>query len=119
MRKEPSKEKLGGKLSTKKKKELKNSIKAHDFSGNRYKIIWKRPSKELAGGDAWGLCEDNKAPEKTIHVDPNLSEYDFLATCLDEAIHGCNFSISNEYVDSMSSSIAYFLWRIGFRLEKD
>ena len=101
------------------KRKLKSKVKAHDFSGNRYKIVWKKPSKELAGGDAWGLCEDNKAPEKTIHIDPNLNEFDFLTTCLDEAIHGCNFALDNEYVAEMSSSIANFLWRTGFRLTEE
>ena len=112
-------EKYGKKLSRKRKALLKNKVRAHDFSGHRYKIYWKRPPKSLAGGDAWGLCEDNTAPEKTIHIDPNLNEYDFLTTCLDEAIHGCNFTLDNDYVAEMSSSIANFLWRIGFRLQKE
>jgi len=111
--------KYGKKLSRKRKALLKNKVRAHDFSGHRYKIFWKRPPKSLAGGDAWGLCEDNTAPEKTIHIDPNLIEYDFLTTCLDEAIHGCNFTLDNDYVAEMSSSIAYFLWRIGFRIQKE
>jgi hypothetical protein len=102
----------GVKLPLKKRKELRQKIKSHDFAGHRYKIIWKKPEK-----DAWGLCEDNSAPEKTMHVSPNLKEYDFLSTCLDEAIHACNFSLSNDHVDEMASSIGYFLWRVGFRLE--
>ena len=119
MRKNTDTEKLGSKIPTKKKKKLKQTVRVHDFSGHRYKIVWKKPTKELAGGDAWGLCEDNKAPEKTIHIDPNLDEFDFLTTCLDEAIHGCNFTLDNEYVAEMSSSIANFLWRIGFRMERE
>ena len=101
------------------KRELKKRVRAHDFVGPRYKIVWKKPSKALAGREAWGLCEDNSAPEKTMHINPNLSEYDFLTVCLDEAIHACNFSLDNDHVGEMSSSMAYFLWRIGFRLEKD
>ena len=101
------------------KRELKKRVRAHDFVGHRYKIVWKKPSKALAGGEAWGLCEDNSAPEKTMHINPNLSEYDFLTVCLDEAIHACNFSLDNDHVGEMASSMAYFLWRIGFRLEKD
>jgi hypothetical protein len=54
-----------------------------------------------------------------MHVSPNLKEYDFLSTCLDEAIHACNFSLDNEHVGDMASSIASFLWRIGFRLEEE
>ena len=109
-------EKLDGKkLTLNKRKKLRQKIKAHDFASNRYKVIWKKPLDK----DTWGLCEDNSAPEKTMHVSPNLKEYDFLSTCLDEAIHACNFSLDNEHVGDMASSIASFLWRIGFRLEQD
>ena len=101
------------------KKKIKSKIKTHDFISRRYKIKWKKPSKELAGGDAWGLCEDNTAPEKTIHISPNLGEYDFLTTCLDEAIHACNFSLDNDHVGEMADSVAYFLWRIGFRIDEN
>ena len=105
----------GKKLPLKKRKKLRQKIKSHDFAGNRYKVVWRKPVEK----DAWGLCEDNAAPEKTMHVSPNLKEYDFLSTCLDEAIHAGNFSLSNDHVDEMASSIGYFLWRIGFRLEED
>ena len=105
----------GTKLPLKKRKELRAKIKSHDFAGHRYKVIWKKPLAK----DAWGLCEDNTAPEKTMHVSPNLKEYDFLSTCLDEAIHASNFSLDNEHVGEMASSIASFLWRIGFRLEEE
>ena len=108
----------GKKPSLKFKRQLRQKVKAHDFIGHRYKIVWQKPPKSLANGDAWGLCEDNSAPEKTIHISPNLKEYDFLTTCLDESIHACNFSLDNDHVGEMSDSIAYFLWRIGFRLEK-
>ena len=94
----------GVKLPLKKRKELRKKIKSHDFAGNRYKIIWKKPEK-----GAWGLSEDNAAPEKTLHVSPNLVEYDFLSTCLDEAIHACNFSLANDHVDDMASSIAILM----------
>ena len=105
----------GKKLPLKKRKMLRKKIKSHDFAGNRYKVIWKKPIAK----DTGGLCEDNTAPEKTMHVSPNLKEYDFLSTCLDEAIHASNFSLDNEHVGEMASSIASFLWRIGFRLEED
>ena len=81
--------------------------------------MWKKPTKELAGGDAWGLCDDPTSPEKTIHISPHLEEYDFLTTCLDEAIHGCNFSLDNDHVAEIADSIGLFLWKIGFRLERD
>ena len=109
----------GKKLSPKFKKQLKRKVKVHDFIGNRYKIVWKKPSKALAGGDAWGLCEDNAAPEKTIHINTNLPEYDFITVCLDESIHACNFSLDNEHVGEMATSMANFLWRVGFRLDED
>lgn len=117
--KEKEEASYGKKPSLKFKKELKRRVKSHDFSSHRYKILWKKPSKILAGGDAWGLCEDHTAPEKTIHISPNLKEYDFLTTCLDESIHACNFSLDNDHVGEMADSMANFLWRIGFRLEDD
>ena len=102
------------KLPLAKRRELKAKIKSHDFAGNRYKVIWKKPGK-----GAWGMCEDNGAPEKTMYISPSLQEYDFLTTCLDEAIHACNFSLDNEHVDEMSSTIGSFLWRIGFRIYEE
>jgi hypothetical protein len=107
------------KLPLSKRRELKSKIKSHDFVGHRYKIVWKKPSAQQAGGDAWGLCDDNGAPEKTMHISPSLNEYDFLGTCLDEAIHACNFSLDNQHVDEMASSIGAFLWRIGFRMKEE
>lgn len=107
------------KLPPSKKRELKEKIKTHDFVSHRYKIVWKKPTHKQAGGDAWGLCDDNGAPEKTIRISPNLQEFDFLATCLDESIHACNFSLDNEHVDEMATSIAAFLWRIGFRIQEE
>ena len=55
----------GNKLPLSKRRKLRRKIKSHDFAGNRYKIIWKKPEE-----GAWGLCEDNAAPEKTLHVSP-------------------------------------------------
>lgn len=109
----------GRKVSIKARRALRDKVRVHDFASHRYRVVWKKPPKSLAGGDAWGLCEDNKAPEKTIHINPNLAEYDFLTTCLDEAIHACIFSLDNEYVAEMSDSMANFLWRIGFRMKED
>ena len=106
------------KISSKVVKRLRATIKHQDFCGRRYKIVWKKPTRELAGGDAWGLCDDPSAPEKTIHISPHLEEYDFLTTCLDEAIHGCNFSLDNDHVAEIADSIGLFLWKIGFRLEE-
>ena len=107
------------KLPAKKVRELRKNIRFQDFCGRRYKIVWKKPTRELAGGDAWGLCDDPTAPEKTIHISPHLDEYDFLTTCLDEAIHGCNFSLDNDHVAEIADSIGLFLWKIGFRLNND
>ncbi len=110
---------IGKKLSRKTVKSIRSNVKYHDFCGKRYKVIWKKPTKSLAGGDAWGLCDDPDAPEKAIHISPSLNELDFLTTCIDEAIHGCNFSLDNDHVGDMSTSIGEFLWRIGFRVEED
>jgi hypothetical protein len=107
------------KLSAKEVRYLRKNIRYQDFCGHRYKVVWKKPTKELAGGDAWGLCDDPTSPEKTIHISPHLEEYDFLTTCLDEAIHGCNFSLDNDHVAEIADSIGLFLWKIGFRLERD
>ena len=108
----------GKKVSRKKVATLRKKVKTHNFSSNRYKIVWRKPTKQMAGGDAWGLCDDNAAPEKTIHISPSLNEYDFLTVCLDEAIHACNFSLDNDHVGEMSTSIGNFLWRLGFRLQE-
>lgn len=107
------------KLPRKKILWLRRSIKTHDFNTKRYKILWKKPTKSMAGFDAWGLCDDPESSDKTILISPNLEEFDFLTTCIDEAIHACNFSLDNDHVDKMSSSISSFLWRIGFRIKNN
>lgn len=110
---------ISKKIPRKKVLDLRKSIKTHDFGAKRYKILWKKPTKSVTGFDAWGSCDDPSSSDKTILISPNLEEFDFLTTCIDEAIHACNWSLDNDHVDEMSSSISEFLWRIGFRLAKE
>jgi hypothetical protein len=41
-----------------------------------------------------------------------------LKVGVDESIHACLWAIDNNYVYDMSTAIAEFLYKIGFRLEK-
>ena len=91
-------------------------IQQHTFSGNKYRILWKNPGKRK-GDQLAGLCDPPTINNKTITIDPNLSEKELLKTAVDESIHATCWPLDNEYVDSMSNSIGEFLWRMGYRLK--
>lgn len=97
-------------------------IKRHTFCGKSYKLSWVNPgeflNEEGKMAKADGLCQDPKAPDKTITIDPDIHEKDLLATALDEGIHACLWELNNDFVDDMSNSLSEFLWRMGFRLNK-
>ncbi len=118
MAKKPSAKKNKKQLVIDKKK--LRSIKRHSFAGNSYNISWVKPSPTVDDKgnkvEVYGLCEEPKTEDKKITISPHLSEEEFLKTCIDEAIHACNWSLDNEAVDDMSESIGSFLYRIGFRL---
>jgi len=85
-------------------------VKRHRFCHGNYKIVWKKPH------NCEGLCSD--PTDRIIHINPKLDDKELLRVCLDEAIHANAWNLDNDYVAEMSDSMAEFLYKIGFRLEK-
>ena len=100
-------------MSKKRKKRINHNIKhikSHEFVQGKYEIIWKKPR------GCQGMCSDPK--DRKIWLNPNMDDLETLRVTLDESIHACLWPIDNDYVYDMSSSMADFLYKLGFRLEK-
>lgn len=106
---------------------IPHKVKKALFKGKKYNIEWKTiPDETVIVGKKkikvkiYGLCDSPKESEeeRKITISPQQSEKDLLITCIDEGIHACNFSIRNDVVNRMSTSIGEFLWKIGFRIKK-
>lgn len=94
-------------------------INSHTFPEGRYYFLWKRPLQTTKNMTVMGLCEEPCTPKRTITIDPGVTEFEFLKTCVDESLHASLWALDNTYVDKMSDAIGSFLWRVGFRLKKD
>lgn len=94
-----------------KNKELPiNKISKHFFTHGNYSIIWKKPR----GCD--GAC--GGPGDRRIWLNPNIkTQKKFLKLVIDESTHACCWPIDNDYVYDMSTRIANFLWKLGFRLQ--
>ena len=60
---------------------------------------------------------DNRYAKELISTHNNLSHQCFSMSNWNDV--NKKFSLDNEHVGDMASSIASFLWRIGFRLEEE
>lgn len=91
--------------------------KEWEFKGKKYKFIWKRPPKKY---DAVGLCTcpDARAEDRIIWIDPNLSQEDLLRVVADEIFHAHFFEINNKAVQTYSTNLGTFLYKMGFRLKE-
>lgn len=96
-------------------------VQRHRFMGQWFRFIWRRPKmarSERSPGYRIIAATQNTAKVKMIEVDPALSERDLLRALLDEGIHACFWDLDNERVEQASKSIAYLLWRVGYRLKR-
>ncbi|MEK6880028.1 MAG: hypothetical protein AABY22_10490 [Nanoarchaeota archaeon] len=87
-----------------------NKIKEQEFFHGKYKITWKKPYS------CDGICFDPNIKE--IKINPNMrNSKQFLKILIDESIHANFWNLDNEIVYDASTSIANFLWDIGWRLK--
>lgn len=93
-------------------------IKSHTFLGKKYRIKVLAPSK-VCKGEAFGTCDPPKRKGKSIEIASDLPDSEKLRIYIHEAIHSCNFGLSEDFVDQASSDIASFLERIGYILPED
>jgi hypothetical protein len=94
--------------------------KHHIFCGKRYKVERVPPSKlkfkDLKEGEVcFGLCDPPTKKGKTIKIDNTLTDFDELQVLLHELLHCLQFSLSEDAVEEMSTDLAKFLWKEGYR----
>ena len=78
--------------------------KTATFSGRKYRVI----AEELDGFSD----TDN---HYWIIVQRDLKKRVGLETAIHEALHCCNWSASEEKVESTARDVARFLWNLGYR----
>jgi hypothetical protein len=89
--------------------------KSHLFMGRKYRILHRAPKNK-----AWsGSCDDPKAKNRAIEIDPKLSGIERLRIMIDESIHATFWDLDNDSVAGAAFDIARFLWRSGLRFRRD
>jgi len=83
-------------------------VKTHVFCGRRWAI---RNQTKLAPGDL-GACDYD---EKTLHAPIEGDTEHELDVVIHEALRACCRRLCEEEVDKAATSIARFLWRLGWR----
>ena len=85
------------------------TVKTHSFNGRRYKITVYSFN---------GMC-DTYNKEREIVILADLQTRNGLVTAIHEALHASSWTASENNVDRTSTEIGRFLWRLGYRLEKE
>lgn len=86
------------------------AIKTHVFNGCKYLIaMWPiKGITDVSHNSPLTLAINTKEPAKRL-----------LSTTIHEALHACDWNMSEKKVDKISKDIGRFLWRLGYRqLEK-
>ncbi len=92
-------------------------MKTHVFRKKRYKILFVNKSK--LGKDTLGTCDSPQDKDKEIKVYKNLSPKESLITELHESLHSCLFDLDEPAIDEISTDIGEFLWKLGYRKQKN
>lgn len=88
-------------------------IRKHKFFRKKYLIEWK------SDFPWYGEAKDpNSSPKKRkIIINTSQSQKEMLDTLAHEALHALNYRKSEKYIRGAATSLASFLWRVGFRLK--
>lgn len=85
---------------------MMRQIKTHTFNHHRYVVaMW--PVK--------GLTDVCRSSPLTLALNTKEPEKRLLATTIHEALHACDWNMSEKKVDRISKDIGSFLWRLGYR----
>lgn len=83
-------------------------VKTHSFAGVSYDVDVEGPFD--------GICEFSRSTKRpALRVAVDIDTQKGLEVLLHEALHACNWSVTEEVVDRTSYDIARLLWRLGFR----
>lgn len=87
-------------------------VRTHTFNGRKYTII----AEKLDGYcDQFDLTAENA---RTLIILPDLNTRKGLITAIHEALHAEDWTVTEEPIERVSKEIGDFLWRLGYRIEK-
>ena len=81
-------------------------IRSHIFCSKRWRIEWKKMRVNA------GECEAPHERDKTIRLDPRLTERQLLEVIIHEGLHACQWQLSEESVTETARDISRLLWRL-------
>ena len=82
--------------------------------GKRWRI--ERPRSITRDGEPQhGECDPPTVPGKSIRVADYLSDRVELETYLHEALHACDWTKDEEWVEATAHDLSVMLWRLGYR----
>ena len=84
-------------------------VKTHTFNGRKYTIDI---------GKFEGSCDQYDCKEHYLSILADLDTQKGLITAIHESLHACNWAKKEDIVDSVSTDIGRFLWRLGFRIKE-
>lgn len=85
-----------------------STVRTATFNGKQYKIIID---------DLDGNCDTDD--HLWLIIERDLSKRVGLETVIHEALHACRWRAKEDEVTTTARDIARFLWRLGFRREKN
>ena len=88
---------------------MNRPVRTHTFRGVRYEII--------RGQDVDGFVHIEGEPEP-LFLQSGLSPPRHMETCIHEALHAIEPRMTEGRVNGISSDLARWLWRLGYRLTR-
>jgi hypothetical protein len=103
---------------------MSKEVKTHNFRGKRYQIEKVAPSRLNPKGakdkeKCLGICEPPTRKGKAIKIDKTLTDLEELDVYIHEALHSCYWDLDELAVERGATSIADFLWRLGYKRRDD
>lgn len=82
----------------------------HSFRHKRYRIV----ETDKKAKDRVGQCDPPTDKDKEIEI-PLGHSISFLDVQIHEALHACLFDLDETTIDTVSTDISKFLWKLGWR----
>jgi len=85
---------------------------SHNFRGKLYKILKSQFKKK---SHTVGTCDDPTSQDKSIKVPINGNTVEDLDIIIHESAHACLWLLDEDTINETATSIATFLWKLGWR----
>jgi hypothetical protein len=100
------------------KKKQQHCFKFRNSQGIRYEIHFRKPNTAHYG-KADGICYDPDEDDPRIYINPYLTPKSELNTIVHELCHAFFWDKSEKEVYKFGNTVAAFLYRQGWRKDKD